>query len=461
MRLWKLVLLSSILAVGSWLGWRFVNQSKTTLLALDTSTGKLQWIHPIKSQIYSNGTIAANGKVLLSFCQDKSAEQKNDRRQCNFYQLQAFDADSGRILWTYQPQGSDSGFETAFNPSVIFQNNQLYIQVNNELRSLDPATGQPRWAIQHTGFDVRVVGNYDPQIVTLPNQLATIDTVDKQQRILKLLDPQTGKPLQQITILRDRLTSSTNLIAANNLNIFLATSGLIQLGANEFYSNGRSTITAYNSKTGKPRFSTNIAGEIENMQVVQNTLQIKTYGTYDPLKKTLRYKSSFLAVDANTGRLLWQKPLSQIACADIGYSWRVDADSVYVNCNHYSQLPRGQDSSTIVALSAQTGQIKWQYQASPNLYSEFLPNVVSPEQFLTFRKVTSGNSRQTQAIALNRQTGKLLWSFALDDDRYVDKFRAIVASDRNRLFILDFMPRWQIWLLQLNSDWYFQQPIQP
>jgi len=113
----------------------------------------------------------------------------------------------------------------------------------------------------------------------------------------------------------------------------------------------------------------------------------------------------------------------------------------------------------IVALSAQTGQVKWQTQISPDRYSDNLPSAVSAQQYLTFRYVLKTKVGQKQAIALDRQTGKILWAFPLYDEkaRYVGAAGSVVAAEGDRFFMLDVLPRWQLWLLQMNRNWYVKK----
>lgn len=44
-------------------------------------------------------------------------------------------------------------------------------------------------------------------------------------------------------------------------------------------------------------------------------------------------------------------------------------------------------------------------------------------------------------------------------DHDVSAFRSTVATDRDRCFVLDVLPRWQLGLLQLNRYCYLKQPI--
>lgn len=72
----------------------------------------------------------------------------------------------------------------------------------------------------------------------------------------------------------------------------------------------------------------------------------------------------------------------------------------------------------------------------------------------------SWQSKFIVAIALDRQTGRLLWSVPLFDARYMNAFRAIIAVDQEKVFMLDVLPQWQLWLLRLNRDWYLNRAIE-
>jgi len=90
-----------------------------------------------------------------------------------------------------------------------------------------------------------------------------------------------------------------------------------------------------------------------------------------------------------------------------------------------------------------------------------MPAAVSAQQYLTFRNVVRAKVKQTQAIALDRQTGKLLWAFPLYDEeaRNVDSYWSAVAAEGDRFLMLDSLPRWQLWLLQVNRSWYTKQTL--
>ena len=451
---YKLILAGAIAAGGIW-GWHVAQQRSATLVAFDTNTGTVQWFQALRSvdDFYSRGAIATNGTVVLSSAASSTPEQRFDT-----YQLQAFAVQSGDRLWSKHfnaPVGDETsgfGYLFAANPAINLQPTALYAQIGNELQALDSSTGQPRWAIERPWFNLNGRSVWDGLGAAAAGQQLAVLQLNQRQRLLQTLDAATGKLLRQTTLPLNNLTTTRDRITYSDRRIFLETSGLIPLGNNSFQDSGQSTVIAYDLDRGQLQFRAPITGSINNLQAVGKTLQLSTELTLNPNG----LERQVLALELQTGQVLWRRSNAQLECFDFSYSWRVDARSVYLNCN---RRHNGQDSSTIMALSAQTGQMQWQSLVSPNRHSRDLPSAISARQLLTFRQVGQGDRQQTQAIALDRQTGKLLWTVALFDDRYVNTFRSVVATDQDQFFVLDAIPQWQLWLLRLNRYWYLQQPI--
>lgn len=83
---------------------------------------------------------------------------------------------------------------------------------------------------------------------------------------------------------------------------------------------------------------------------------------------------------------------------------------------------------------------------------------VSTDQLLLLHSIRQGDKSQDQVVALDRQTGKRLWTVTLFGKRDIF-FRSRIDTARDRLLIIDDIPQWQLWLLQLNRHWYLKQPI--
>lgn len=446
MRLGKIALLGSVLAIAGFLGWKYADGRIATLLAINTKSGKLNWVQPVNRDFsFSRGAIAADGKVLLNFCTRSS--QKN----CDRAILQALEARSGKLLWSYQPNlNRDSDFnayELVANPFIAWQHNQLYIQVQDKLISLNPTTGQQRWAIERPWWTAQGV-NYGLGLATRPNGL-TILRRNQRQRIIQSLNPQTGAVVKQFTFSLPELTTTRDLIVSSDRHIFLETATLTPSGSGSYFDTGESTITAYDLQSANLQFRRAIFGSIEGMQAVNNRFYVNTFNNtaYKSNSSSVAQDSALISLD-ELGRVQWQKPKKQFNCAS-GNQWLVKADVIYLGC--------GQDkSSHVVALATTTGQLKGQVQTNAKNYSKNLPIAIDGNTLLTFSKQVDLR-HATQVVGLDRTTGKLLWKFSVFDDQFINSFRSIVATDSESLFVLDKLPRWQLWLLDGNLNWWLNQ----
>ena len=459
---WKLTLLGGGITVISWLGWGYADQRRPTLVALNPTTGKLQWVHPLAADFhFSKGPIVGNGKVVLDGC------LKTADKNCGAYQIQTFDARSGKLLWSDRPSGNYDPYQIASNQATVIQTDRLYLQLENQLQALDLTTGAKQWAIPQRWFYRPNNVWYGMGLVARSDKLAMLK-IDRRTRLLQTLDPKTGKLQQSATIKIPKLATTRSIIAANDRTLFLETAGLVPGDTSDsFYDSGTSTVTAYDSKTLQPRFRADIkSGGIFRMRAIpqsggfanENILLVDTYSNYD-VQTATSSGGGLLAMDADTGQVLWQEKNSLANC--YGRSdYQANIDTVYLSCNRYPDR-LGRKDTRIVALSIQTGAVKWQTQLSTDSYYRNSRATVTDRQYLTFRKVSQANARQNQAVALDRQTGKLLWAFPLFDDEapYFSNFNSIVAAEGDRFFTLDLLPRWQLWLLYLNPSWYLKQPI--
>ncbi|MBW4549594.1 MAG: PQQ-binding-like beta-propeller repeat protein [Aphanocapsa sp. GSE-SYN-MK-11-07L] len=177
--------------------------------------------------------------------------------------------------------------------------------------------------------------------------------------------------------------------------------------------------------------------------------------------RVLYYFSSkadqIVALDSQTGRILWQRSSTELNCFDYGLTWQTDEQSVYLNCNRYPSS-QGQQSSAIVALSAQTGQVQWQTLLSLAQHSRDAPMTIRTGQLLMLDNVNQGKRTQTQVIALDRGTGKILWRFPLPSNRSWF-YNARLAGTDHQFFVIASVPQWQLWLWQINPHWYLNRAI--
>lgn len=88
-------------------------------------------------------------------------------------------------------------------------------------------------------------------------------------------------------------------------------------------------------------------------------------------------------------------------------------------------------------------------------YSKDLPIAINGNKLRTFSNQID-RQHATQIVGRDHYTGKLVWKFSLYDDKFIDSFRTIVAI-KESLFVLDHLPRWQLWLLKRNFGWALNQ----
>ncbi len=386
---------------------------------------------------------------------DGCLKTKDKGRNCGAYQIQVFDARSGKLLWSKRPSGKYDPYQVASNSANVIQTDRLYLQLEHELQAINLATGLELWKTPRRWFDDRKGIWYGMGSVSGPDLLAILK-IDRRQRLLQTLDPKIGKLRQQATITIPELATTRDLIAANDRTLFIETSGLIPAGRqNSFFDSGTAIVTAYDRQTLQPSFRTSIkSGGIYQMEAIGDSLVVGNYGFRD-LKTKQLLVGSLLGMDAKTGRVRWQKTSNQLNCYQYRTKqYQMDADTVYVECGRIPDQLDAKQNSRIVALSTQTGVVKWQTQLSDEFLMSYSPAAMNDRQYLTFRRIKQAAAIQTQAVAIDRQTGKLLWAFPMFDREAVDSWRATVAAQGDRFFYLDRLPLWQIWLLQLNPNWY-------
>lgn len=264
---------------------------------------------------------------------------------------------------------------------------------------------------------------------------------------MQFLDAATGRVLRQTPFPATDWLTNFSRVTQNDRNAFI-TNGSAN-GANL-------VITAYNMETGQILFRQPFEGSINNAQATGKTLLLSTDAVSTLEQPDRRIESQIVALDSQNGRLLWRRSNSQMQCYGYASTWQADSQWVYLNCNRPGHGFRG--SSTIVALSTQTGEIRWQTVINPNHHSDDIPIAINERQLLTLRQINQGDTLQTQAIALDRQTGTVLWTHALFDTR-ARFFRSRLAANGNQFFLMDEIPRWQLWLLQMNRHWYLKRSI--
>jgi outer membrane protein assembly factor BamB len=455
-------LLGGGLGLASTLGVVHLLQPTQSLLTLAARTGKPVWVQPLAAKVYGRGPLVFADKVVLSSCLTPSLQSFNPD-DCRVFHLQAFDAQSGQQLWTYTPEVNNTGFLAAARESIVLTKEEILLQVRDHLEAVDLATGRVRWSLPRFWFprDLRSPP-FTAGVLESPQNQLVVQQRQPNQRLIQILDPQTGQLVRQFAIPRAKLVTIDERMASNSRYLFVASSELLpgEL-ANTYLASERSTLSAYEQLTGRLGFRQEIKGDLGKIQTGQDTLHLITYSTNDPQRRANRRQWSLSALDSNTGSVLWQKNWDQFGCRNTALSAQAASDAIYLSCASNASKETKSQKSEIVALAARSGQVRWRFPASPNRYVEEFPIATNGQMVFTVRRLAGSldiQTEQDQVIGLDRQTGKLRWVLPLYNSDDVNRPQSVVAADADHFFVLTQLPRWQVWLLQLNRGWYLKQP---
>lgn len=130
-------------------GTVYVNSFDSHLYAIDVNTGKVRW-KAATGNIVMSTPVVANGIVVVGsghdgFLEtDPNAETWGRRSGDN---LIAFDAKSGKRLWSFHTTGEDMASPAISGTQIIFANGDLHAY------SLDLRSGQRLWSQRLSGID--------------------------------------------------------------------------------------------------------------------------------------------------------------------------------------------------------------------------------------------------------------------------------------------------------------------
>ncbi len=228
-------------------------------------------------------------------------------------QAAAFDAESGRRIWaarTRLPLAAGPGFGSGV---LAFGTN------DGDLITLDADTGEERWRLQ--------VGGEVLASPAIGSDVVVLSTVDGRLRGFSVLDGRllwtVEHPVPALT-LRGNTTpviSGTTVVAG--------------------FDNGR--LGAYEVVTGETRWEAPLtapAGRTELDRIVDISAGLAVVGND---VYAVGYNGRAVAVDLDTGLLLWQQEMSSYAGLGAGFA------AVYV----------ADDLSRVVALDRQSGTQRW------------------------------------------------------------------------------------------------------
>ncbi len=228
-------------------------------------------------------------------------------------QAAAFDAESGRRIWaarTRLPLAAGPGFGSGV---LAFGTN------DGDLITLDADTGEERWRLQ--------VGGEVLASPAIGSDVVVLSTVDGRLRGFSVLD---GRLLWTVVHPVPALT-----LRGNTTPVISGTT--VVAG----FDNGR--LGAYEVVTGETRWEAPLtapAGRTELDRIVDISAGLAVVGND---VYAVGYNGRAVAVDLDTGLLLWQQEMSSYAGLGAGFA------AVYV----------ADDLSRVVALDRQSGTQRW------------------------------------------------------------------------------------------------------
>lgn len=443
----NLILLGAVLSLLLWGTGRslpnYLDQTQPTLIALDARTSQVAWSAPLSGGL-ERFTTAEQGRVFVATAIDRTKEFSGERYQR--YQIQAFEAASGRKLWTFSPQLSEpyrsedmlSGLPPYVHDDTVWVNvlldrtlqgkvitrdrtsGQTVEQIgalpnlrNGQVIALNAANGKPKWSIDRD-WSIEWIDHIG--IVDRGDRSAILRITPTQEILLEVYDSSTGKPLWQVQA--DRLPRWENWpanlfrryqFAANSATLFLV-------------DRSQHKLYGYDWKTGQRKVAINTDGEIE--------LTDSTLYSLSGLSKSL-----LKAFDPNTGIRRWTAsfPNCLYSVDDI----EAVADEVYLACSGSVDF---QPQIKVLRLDSKTGRDRWSSQVSNRSWGQDSQSNAlahSSEAVVAIALSRDGNS--DQVIAFSRMDGRELW-------RWTPKFeiqQGSISAEGDRVFVLAQVPRWR------------------
>ena len=291
----------------------YIGSSDNNFYAIDGNSGKLKWKYTsthafaYSSPTYADGRVYVGGIDSYVYC---------------------FDAITGAVIWKYQ--ASTTGIES----DAVIDNGTVYVGTNDDyLFAINASNGQLKWKFL-TG------GNVSASPV-ISNGVVYFGSSDSK---VYAVDVNTGQ-LRWVFTTGDMINQSGPALVA----------GVLYVGSRDGY------LYAINADTGteKWKYDANKISLEQSSPTVSNGIVYigGWYGVPDFYRK-----GSLLAVDANTGTLIWEK----LANTAISSSPSVYDGRVYVTA----------DDMSLHVVDAITGGTYWTRQILSNGASPGVANGV-------------------------------------------------------------------------------------
>ena len=359
--------------------------------SLDAATGKLRWLSEIPGAVAS-GPVVVNGAIYVS-------AEYWDEQTPKTGLVVALDASNGDIIWKYDiPRGSWG--ELMADP--VLADGVLYIgSFNGNMYALDAATGELRWSF--------AAGDVIRWPATVAHGLVYFGSVDRHVYALDSLTgelhwryetegPQWVGPVVADGLVYagvgqrhlDALDAATGALRwrheseADRLSLPVVSQGVVYVSANkdfsEAYQQGQNIenirhqgyVAALDARTGRPLWQYRTEGDPSDPVAVDGVVYVaagdeRSYLLADPPETgNPAMRGRVYAWDVATGELLWQRRV--VAAISGGLRGLAVADgTVYVESSDQFRYndpsnPPVMINGQLSAFNARTGESKWLFE---------------------------------------------------------------------------------------------------
>jgi len=392
------------LLIAAYQGWQYASRAETRLYALDAETGRVQWSTSLGTHNWVSQPVVSDGRVFVDTIPEKSHARA----------LAAFDAATGRPVWTYTPDPTQPVRQIPSPSAAPLANAGVVIDdLSEETFGLfEAATG----ALRQSFTPASLPAHCQPAALAA-NRLAVLVRQDDYTHLsLQVFDLQTSALLWQTAIEADIYTDQQPLV----------------IGAGRVFVNNRHQVDAFDLESGQLQFS--LAVTPHQLQRGDTQIYVTDY----------RQLSAF---ETATGALRWTFSPPPDPPTDFSHlldGLQADGQTVYI-----SNLNRESRQAWLFALDAADGRERWR-----QLLADYSSGLLDPSTaFFTLQPAVAAQTvfvindlQDAPALtALAAADGKELWRFPL----YTWTGRS-PATDGTRVFLVDRAPRWRNWLSTLN-----------
>ena len=364
--------------------------SQSSIYRLDARSHQVLW----HQQLQNIAKVVSSGNVVYVL-QSNLSQGGQTIGAVGIAAVTAFDANSGKVLWTH-PFKASGNMTINATDLALFQN-WLYVGLSTE-RVVAPGTlvvigGEVDALNVSNGKQHAVYASGGVDSLAVGTGILAISS-DKGLQIYDLAS--TGKtPLWQIPRKTQTTVFSLSIV---NVSLYAITSN-----NNDLAGEGQSSITAYKVRTGDVVWkSPTFPGDaLQRFTVDQNVIYFGTLVFHITTAQDSSWTGNVYAYDTLTNKQLWSQPVPggvQVAPVVSNGMLYVTADS----------LSNGQSvPAHVVALTTAQGTIKWQQPLANELADSLC--ISNGVLYTTNGSSSDRVSPPDGLYALNAESGSVLW----------------------------------------------------